>query len=467
MDTLERIDYTQVTPPSPDCTQIPVMLTDETMAQRCSKVLERMEAAALDTLVVYADLEHGNNFEYLTGFLPRFEEALLVLHQGGQHYMVMGNENLNKVASARIPATPIHAPHFSLPNQPMETTQSFQEILSQAGIQAGSCVGIAGWKMFTSSQEDNSQLFDVPYYIVDAVGSLVGSSGRVTNAASIFIGDQGARRTNNINELEHYEFGASLAGDCILAAMDLVEEGVRETELGSALNALGQKNSVVTIAASGPRFIKANLYPTQRTVALGDPISLTVGYKGGLSSRAGYAVQDASQLPEPIRDYVDVVVKPYFHAYVTWLEQIRCGMSGGDLYDRIQTVMPQSQYHWSLCPGHLTADEEWLASPIYKGSQEAIVSGMLFQIDMIPSVAGYGATNAESTVALADEELQQEIQAQAPAFWSRICARRRYLQQELGIQLSPHVLPLTSTVAYLRPLLLEKGKAMKVRPIST
>ncbi len=467
MDTLERIDYTQVTPPSPDCTQIPVMLTDETMAQRCSKVLERMEAAALDTLVVYADLEHGNNFEYLTGFLPRFEEALLVLHQGGQHYMVMGNENLNKVASARIPATPIHAPHFSLPNQPMETTQSFQEILSQAGIQAGSCVGIAGWKMFTSSQEDNSQLFDVPYYIVDAVGSLVGSSGRVTNAASIFIGDQGARRTNNINELEHYEFGASLAGDCILAAMDLVEEGVRETELGSALNALGQKNSVVTIAASGPRFIKANLYPTQRTVALGDPISLTVGYKGGLSSRAGYAVQDASQLPKPIRDYVDVVVKPYFHAYVTWLEQIRCGMSGGDLYDRIQTVMPQSQYHWSLCPGHLTADEEWLASPIYKGSQEAIVSGMLFQIDMIPSVAGYGATNAESTVALADEELQQEIQAQAPAFWARICARRRYLQQELGIQLSPHVLPLTSTVAYLRPLLLEKGKAMKVRPIST
>ena len=467
MDTLERIDYTQVTPPSPDCTQIPVMLTDETMAQRCSKVLERMEAAALDTLVVYADLEHGNNFEYLTGFLPRFEEALLVLHQGGQHYMVMGNENLNKVASARIPATPIHAPHFSLPNQPMETTQSFQEILSQAGIQAGSCVGIAGWKMFTSSQEDNSQLFDVPYYIVDAVGSLVGSSGRVTNAASIFIGDQGARRTNNINELEHYEFGASLAGDCILAAMDLVEEGVRETELGSALNALGQKNSVVTIAASGPRFIKANLYPTQRTVALGDPISLTVGYKGGLSSRAGYAVQDASQLPEPIRDYVDVVVKPYFHAYVTWLEQIRCGMSGGDLYDRIQTVMPQSQYHWSLCPGHLTADEEWLASPIYKGSQEAIVSGMLFQIDMIPSMAGYGATNAESTVALADEELQQEIQAQAPAFWARICARSRYLEQELGIQLSPHVLPLTSTVAYLRPLLLEKGKAMKVRPIST
>lgn len=466
MDTMERIDYTQVPPPSPDCTQIPVMLTDETMAQRQRKVLERMEAAGLDTLVVYADLEHGNNFEYLTGFLPRFEEALLVLHQSGPHYMVMGNENINKVASARIAATPIHAPHFSLPNQPMANTKSFRDILSQANLQPGAHVGIVGWKMFTSSLEDNTQLFDVPYYIVDAIYSLVGGSGQVTNAASIFIGDQGARRINNVNELEHYEFGAALAGDCILAAMDLLDEGVQETQLGSALNALGQKNSVVTIAASGPRFIKANLYPTQRCVALGDPISLTVGYKGGLSSRAGYAVNDPSQLPEHTRDYVDVVVKPYFHAYVTWLETIRCGMSGGELYERIQQVMPQSQYHWSLCPGHLTADEEWLASPIYEGSQELITSGMLFQIDMIPSVAGYGATNAESTVALADEALQQEIQAQAPALWERICARRRYLQQELGISLSPHVLPLTSTVAYLRPLLLSKGKAMKVRPIA-
>ena len=149
MDILERIDYAVVPRPSPDCTQIPVMLTDETMEERYHKVMDHMGQEGLDTLVVYADLEHGSNFEYLTGFLPRFEEALLVLHADGTHYMVMGNENLNKVASARIPATPIHAPHFSLPNQPMETTQSFQEILSQAGIQAGSCVGIAGWKMFT------------------------------------------------------------------------------------------------------------------------------------------------------------------------------------------------------------------------------------------------------------------------------------------------------------------------------
>lgn len=111
-----KIQYGNVASPQCDCTNIPVALTDATMQERLDKVLARMEAESYDSLVIYADLEHGNNFEYLTGFLPRFEEALLVLHKDGHAYMVMGNENLNKVAHARIPATAIHCPYFSLPN---------------------------------------------------------------------------------------------------------------------------------------------------------------------------------------------------------------------------------------------------------------------------------------------------------------------------------------------------------------
>ena len=463
MSKFERIDYDFVSSPLPDCSQIPVTLTDKTMDARYHKIMKRIEDEQLDALVVYGDLEHGNNFEYLTGFLPRFEEALLILHRNGQNYMVMGNENLNKVASSRIKALPVHAPHFSLPNQPMECEKDLPGLLADAGISEGMHIGIAGWKQFTSHTENNEQLFDVPYYIVDAVKKLVGSTGHVKNAISLFIGENGVRRTNNVNEIEHYEFGAALAGDCILAAMDQLDEGVKETELGNTLNALGQKNSVVTIAAAGKRFIKANFYPTENTVKAGDTISLTVGYKGGLSSRCGYAVKTPSQLPDHTKDYIETVVKPYFNAYVLWLEQIHCGMTGGELYNLIEEVMPKSEYHWSLCPGHLTADEEWLASPVYNGSSERLVSGMLFQIDMIPSVDGYGGTNAESTIALADESLQKQIQAEAPALWNRIQSRRDYIKNELGIQLSPDVLPLTSTVAYLRPLLLEKEKAMKVK----
>lgn len=481
----EDIVYRQVTPPKADCTLVPVMLTDTTMEERKKKVLARMEEERIDTLVVYADLEHGNNFEYLTGFLPRFEEALLVLHADGRASLVMGNENLNKVPSARLAATAVHAPYFSLPNQPMAREKDFLEILKEAGIGCekgdgrtghtdgagkdgrtgdgcGPRIGIAGWKNFTSRYEDNARLFDVPAYIVDRIVQLAGEKGEVFNATYLFIGEKGVRCRNNVNEIEHYEFGAALASDRMLAAMDRLEEGVSELELGGLLNACGQKNSVVTIAAAGKRFVKANLYPTDRKVQPGDPISLTVGYKGGLSSRAGYAAERPGQLPEEIRDYVDVVVKPYFKAYAVWLEHACCGMKGDELYRLIETVLPKADYHWSLCPGHLTADEEWMSSPIYEGSKEVLESGMLFQIDIIPSVKGYGGTSAESTVALADDALKEEIRRQAPALWERIGARRAYIQSQLGIRLHPDILPLCSTVAYLRPLLFDKEKAMAV-----
>jgi len=91
MEKYTNIVYKEVREPASDCTGVPVMLTDETMQERYDSVLRRMKEDHFDTLVVYADLEHGNNFEYLTGFLPRFEEALLVLNQGGTHYMMMGN----------------------------------------------------------------------------------------------------------------------------------------------------------------------------------------------------------------------------------------------------------------------------------------------------------------------------------------------------------------------------------------
>ena len=379
-----QICYGTVTPPEPDCTGVPVLISDEVMEKRCAAVMARMEEENLDSLVVYGDLEHGQNFAYLTGFLPRFEEALLVLNRNGHHTMLMGNENLNKVSCATIKAQAVHVPFFSLPNQPMIGECSLTDCFQKAGLKSGSRIGIAGWKHFTSRILDNRQLFDVPFYIVEAVREIAGTDGTVGNAADVFIGNKGVRCINTANELAHYEFGAALASDCILKAMDHLDIGVKETELGADLQALGQKNSVVTIAAAGKRFEKANLYPMDKEVKPGDPISLTVGYRGGLSSRCGYAVRSAQELPEESRDYLEQVVKPYYHAMVIWLEEIRCGMSGGELYDLIEQVLPKEKYRWSLCPGHLTADEEWMSSPVYEASEEILESGMMLQTDIIP-----------------------------------------------------------------------------------
>lgn len=439
----------------------PVYLTETTMEQRKNKVLELMKEDHFDSLVIYADKEHGSNFEYLTGFIPRFEEGLLVLKKSGQASFILGNENLKMSKFARIQGDLYHYPLFSLANQPMENEKSLVSILNEIDFSDDKKVGLVGWKMFTSSQYDNSAIFDIPHFIVEAFRNMRTKEAEIVNAAYLFIrGDKGARTTNNANEIAHYEYGANLSSTSMLNAMNAVEIGVKESYLGNLLNAHGQTNNVVTIAATGERFEKANLYPTSKQVSLGDRLSLTTGYKGGLSSRAGFVVESAEQLPNNQHDYIEKVAIPYFKTVVYWLENIRMGMYGGDFYKMIEEVYPKEEFHWHLNPGHLVADEEWMSSPIYPSSRETLKSGMMLQIDIIPSITGYGGVSAEECIALADEELRSQIKNEYPDLWERIEKRRNYIQQELGIILPEHVLPLSNLVAYLRPFFLNKSAAL-------
>ncbi|WP_137662796.1 M24 family metallopeptidase [Enterococcus hulanensis] len=456
------INLQKTAAPQLDKDVLPVPLTDETMDIRKANLLKKIQADNFDAVVIYADLEHGGNFEYFTGFVPRFEEALLVIHQSGEAYLVLGNENLNKVPFARIAATAVHLPHFSLPNQPMETTLSVPAILKQTKLDQAASIGLIGWKNFTSQHDDNAALYDLPYFLVDGLKQAAPEAS-FKNAAYLMIGENGLRTTNNANEIAHYEFGAMLAGNCILNAMDQLAVGKSEMEIGAYLNDFGQTPSVVTIMATGARFEKANLYPTGKKIQLGDRISMTSGYKGGLQSRGGYAVHTSEELPEAEQDYLDRVAKPYFNAVKTWFETIAIDMPGADLYDKIEEVLPKEQYGWHLNPGHLCGDEEWLASPIYPDSSEKIKSGMLFQFDIIPSVPGYSGASCEGGVVLADEHLRAVIQNEYPEMWSRMQARRSYLIEEIGIKLSEEVLPMSNAAAYYRPFFLNKESALSAK----
>ena len=453
------IKLKEIEAPKPEEGLIPVMLSDETMQNRKARLLENMQKDGFDAVVVYADLEHGSNFEYLCGFLPRFEEALLILHANGKAFMVLGNENLNKAGKARIEAVPIHMPHFSLPNQPMQTEKSVAQILASCELEDAEKIGLIGWKNFTSHVEDNHLLFDLPYFLVEALKTVCGKA-QFANAAYLLIGENGVRTTNNANEFAHYEYGAALAGNCILKTMDRLKVGKTEMEMAETLAADGQSHSVVTIMATGARFEKANLYPGNKQIQCGDKISITTGFKGGLQSRAGYAVECAEQLPEKEQDYLKAVAIPYFQAVKTWLETIKIGINGNDLYEAVEAVLPKEDYGWTLNPGHLCADEEWMSSPIYPQSEETLQSGMLFQIDIIPSVNGYGGVSCESGILLADEQLRKAIAKEYPAVWERIVKRRAYMQEVLGIRIQEDVLPTSMATAYLRPYLLKKEMAL-------
>lgn len=461
--TIKRVELASVIPPTSFPYVAPVTLTEETMVARHGKILERMKTANLDALLIYADKEHGGNFEYLTGFIPRFEEGLLLLEAHGDATVILGNENLKMAQHSRLPVRLVHCPYFSLPNQPMDNEKTLHDIFVDIGLNNKRHVGLVGWKMFTGKLGDSQTFFDLPYFIVESLKKSLSPAAVLVNAIHLFIGgENGARTTSNANEIAHYEYGANLSSTCMLDAMNAVAVGVSERELGQRLTADGQYNTVVTIAAAGKRFEKANLYPTDKKLQQGDSLSLTTGYKGGLSSRAGFVIADESELPPNQSDYLARVAKPYYNAVAVWLEKIRIGMKGYELYSLIEQVFPKKDYGWHLNPGHLTSDEEWMSSPIYPSSEEHLRSGMILQIDIIPSVAGYTGVSAEECIALADAELQLSIKNAYPELWLRITQRRDYIKQVLNIPLSNDVIPLSNTVAYLRPFLLAKDKALVI-----
>ena len=489
------VEYAEVPAPMRDHGE-PLILSDEAMKLRMEKVLARMRARGLDRFAVYCDAEHGYNFAYLTGFYTRFEEALMLLDAEGCMTLVLGNENLNKASSARFPCRAVLAPQFSLPDQPDSVGEPLEVILGRAGLAPGQRVGLAGWKLLRepsagqgaggaakpsigdaaepSGHRAAAGLFDVPSFIVDAIKSAVGASpdggakaaggpaGELVNATDIFIGEDGARTASCADEVAHYEYGAALAWDSVLDAMDALEPGVSELELGELLQREGQHTVITTIAAAGKRFEKGNMFPTGRRAAVGAPVSLTVGYAGGSSSRAGYAVRDASELPPGAERWLDELAKPYFRAYARWMETARVGMTGGELFAEIERVLPRAVYGWSLCPGHLASDEEWLCSPVYEGSSEILKSGMIFQIDIIPGRPGMSGVSCESTVLLADAELRDEIRLKHPQLWERMISRAAYIRRELGIRPGEDLLPMCGGAGYMRPFMLDKGRALRL-----
>lgn len=459
---MPEVIYDKVMQPEIEDAYVPIDLTDKTKQEHFNKVLRGMKREGLQLLLVYADREHGANFAYLTGFEPRFEEAVCVLHEDGRAYLLLGNENLKMCKYSSLKAAPIHVPYFSLPNQPMENEKNLEGLLKEAGISDNRSIGIAGWKLFTSKWEDNEQIFDVPYFIVDAVKRL-NPKGRTVSAGALFLHpENGVRVTVNANEAAHYEFGAGLASSRLLKALNSVEPGRTEMEIAGLLSAGGQPVSVTTICATGERFAGGVVFPRNKKICLGDRFSVTLGLRGGLSSRAAYVVEREEELEPQVRDYMEAVAKPYYRAAAAWYEAVGIGITGGKIYEMIEKILPKDKYRWSLNPGHYTSDEEWLSSPLYPESQIKIRSGMLLQMDIIPGIAGYGGAGAEDGIAVADEILREELREEYPEVWNRMCRRRAYMLRELGIRLKPEILPLSDIAGYMRPYLLNREKAFRV-----
>ena len=434
-------------------------LPDGIFATRLARLRERAGAQGLDHLVVYSDREHSANLAYLTGFDPRFEEAALVLGPSGEPAILVGNECWGMAGAAPVAMRRHRFQDFSLPSQPRDRSRPLGEILAEEGIGRGSRVGVVGWKTYATPDR-----MDAPAYVVDALRDLVGPGGSVETATGLLIDSaDGLRVVNEVEQLAAFEYAACQTSQGLRRLLANLRPGMTEREAVRLLDWNGMPLSCHLMLTAGPRATLGLLSPGDRPIERGDRFTVAFGIWGALNCRAGFVVEDATELPASIRDYVDRLVGPYFEAVVEWYGALRVGQTGGALHEIVDRHLGDPFFGIFLNPGHQLHLDEWVNSPISRGSTVELRSGMVFQVDIIPATGtDYFTTNIEDGVALADESLRDAFAAAYPGAWARIQARRRFMLHALGIELHPDVLPFSNLPAFLPPFLLRADHAMTV-----
>src|SRR3569623_3437303 len=170
-------------------------------------------AASIDALLIYADREHSANLAWLTGFDPRFEEALLVIAPGSTPTLLAGPENLGRAQKSAIEAEARLYPPFGLMGQDRSQTPDLEEVLTSAGIARNHRVGVLGWKYYGAIESPRpDSWFETPAFIIDTLRQLVGSEGRVVNANALLMDSStGLRAVNEVEQIAQFEVGAVMA----------------------------------------------------------------------------------------------------------------------------------------------------------------------------------------------------------------------------------------------------------------
>ena len=431
----------------------------EAYAARLDRLRQRMATRGYGRLLVYGDREHSANLAYLTGFDPRFEEALLIVGPDAQPAILVGNECWAMAGAAPLPMRRHRFQDFSLPSQPRDRSRPLREIVGDEGVSGGARIGVVGWKRYGRPEQT-----DLPAYIVDELRALVGPAGAVENATDLLIDPaDGLRIINEVDQLAAFEWASCQTSQGMRNLLGGLRPGMTEREAVALLGWNGWPLSCHLMLTAGDRATLGLLSPGDRPIERGDRFTTAFGIWGALTCRAGFVVEEAAELSEPIRDYVDRLVAPYFAAIAEWYGAIRIGQTGGALFDIIDRHLGDPFFGIFLNPGHQLHLDEWVNSPIFADSTIELRSGMAFQVDVIPATGTeYFTTNIEDGIALADASLRSAFAERHPAAWDRIKRRRAFMADQLGIELHPDVLPFSNMPAHLPPFLLRPDRAMSL-----
>jgi hypothetical protein len=431
--------------------------------RRMNATLARMDALALDMLAVYADREHCAHLAFLTGFDPRFEEALLLVSRDGRTRLLVGNECAGYLPDDALGITWELFQEFSLPGQSRAASRSLRTILREFGIGTGCRVGCAGWKSYSSGLLDAPRTaIEIPAFLVDLLRDLAGGLERVVNANDLFIDPQeGLRVFNEPEQIALYEYASCRTSDGVLGLLRNLRVGSEERELERFLDAEGLPLSCHRMMSFGRKARRGLSSPSNNPARLGDPYTTAFGVTGALTCRAGAVAAGPHDLAADCRDFYDALARNYFDVLAAWYGSLQLGARAGAVVAAVDRVRDASLFRLALNPGHYLHLDEWVNSPFVPDATVALGSGMALQSDLIPVAAGPFCTiNGEDGVVLADAGLRGALQRDYPACWDRIKRRRAFMRDTLGIALDDAVLPLSNLPAWLPPYALDLTHAL-------
>ncbi|HZY68370.1 MAG TPA: hypothetical protein VFE52_07265 [Devosia sp.] len=440
-------------------------LSRSVYASRLEALMKARRADSIDSLVIYADREHSANLTWLTGFDPRFEEALLIITPGNIPTLLAGPENLGRAQKSQIEVDARLYPPFGLLGQDRSQTPDLEEVFASAGIERGHRVGVLGWKYFGMAEAKRPETwFETPGFIIDTLRGIVGDQGKVVNANALLMdASTGLRAINEVDQIAQFEFGAVMCSEALKALFRNIKPGMSELDAVRTMGLGTLPHSCHTMLSTGDRLVGLDS-PSGKVIEHGDPLTTAVGYWGGLSSRIGWVVEDASGLPSAASDWLERLAMPYFACAVEWYETIGIGVTGGTLDAIARKHLGEPFFNLILNPGHLIHLDEWMNTPVYPGSAETLKTGQAIQCDIIPAAGPpyYGA-NIEDGIALLDERGRAELRDKHPEVAGRVEARRAFMADTLGIRLKPEVMPLSNLAAAYPPFLLAPDWLLAVR----